>query len=135
MIARGTNWHVAIQVGVLAGLGFLAAVHLWEAFVDLDRSDERILNETAERNERSTPRSFILPATPAVALEQERQLAEKAAFQLVAKCLSQLRELGFGIPDSDVKLVEAVFAFQKQHGLSATGKLDDLTKEALKCAD
>jgi hypothetical protein len=137
MLTRGAKWHAAIQAGVLAGLGILAAVQLWNPFVDLDNYDEQITSETAERNERSTPRSFVLPATPAVALEQERQLAEKTTFHLVAKCMSHLRELGFSIPDNETvlnaQLVAAIFQFQNQEGLTATGKLDEPTKEALKC--
>jgi hypothetical protein len=41
------------------------------------------------RNERSTPRSFILPATPAVALAQQRRLREPPD-EAISLCLEQL---------------------------------------------
>jgi hypothetical protein len=55
-------------------------------------STQADISDTAERNERSTPRSFVLPATPAVALEQERQMAGEAEFRLIHRADPGKRE-------------------------------------------
>jgi hypothetical protein len=134
---RAVNLHRAIQVCVLAAFGIIVAGHIWSALTSAGRPDDRGLVQIAERNEDSTPRSFILPATPGVALEQERQKREKDPVPVIADCLSKLRERGVNIAenetDFDVKLVEAVFELQRQTGLPATGKLDDTTKSYLRC--
>ena len=92
----------------------------------------------AERNERSTPRSFILPATPGVAFEQERQQSDKAKQAQSATCVGMLSDLGYQVGDSatllNAKLVEAVYVFQVTHKLPATGRLDQATMRAIKCA-
>jgi murein L,D-transpeptidase YcbB/YkuD len=138
-IVRRTKWNQAIQVSVIASVGILAVIHLWRSFSGSETDYREAFSGAAIRNEESTPRSFVLPATPAVAIEQERQEADKVAFRAVAKCLWHLRAAGFDIPDNEAtfnaKLVIAVFEFQKQNGLSTTGKLDNLTKEALQCTN
>ena len=45
-----------------------------------------------ERNEQSTPRSFVLPATPAVAIEQEQRAKELRAGLSSEKCISNIYE-------------------------------------------
>ena len=47
------------------------------------------------RNERSTPRTFILPATPAIADEQERRLVLMSKKEQIQKCMLKLYDLGF----------------------------------------
>lgn len=100
------------------------------------QSDES-LEILAERNERSTPRSFILPATPGVAFEQEDQQAGTARQAQMAKCVEALRVLGYDSGDSttflNAKLVEAVYTYQLAHKLPRTGRFDALTMEMLKC--
>jgi len=90
------------------------------------------------RNERSTPQSFILPATPAIAFEQERQLEEKANQDQIAACVWQLKNLGYDVGDGrpmlNVQLVEAIYKFQTEHRLLATGRLDPVTMKVMGCS-
>ena len=134
MIAE--HWDTRLQVAVVASVGLLAAMEWWNPSNVSSYGDGPGI-ESAERNEQSTPRSFVLPATPAVALEQERQLAQGSAFPFATKCVWELRERGFAIPMSgdifDVKVTEAIFEFQRTNGITPTGKLDETTREALKC--
>jgi murein L,D-transpeptidase YcbB/YkuD len=92
------------------------------------------------RNDRSTPPTFILPATPAVAREQELRLRERGDKRLAAvlnKCAAELVVRGYDVGDEMVsfnaKLIEALFTFQQEHGLAPTGKLDQRTMRALGC--
>jgi len=91
----------------------------------------------AQRNERSTPRSFVLPATPAVAEEQQEQARELKEGMDVFRCLGRLRELGYGADDTLPVLratnLEAVFRFQKDHGITPTVRFDRETVRLLKC--
>lgn len=91
----------------------------------------------AVRNESSTPRSFVLPATPGLAFEQERQARGRDQQGEVARCLRALIDLGYDVGDgrttSNVYLVEAVYRFQTSHQLVPTGRLDDETKEVMRC--
>jgi len=93
-------------------------------------------NDTA-RNERSTPRSFVLPATPGIAFEQERQVAERADQGQIATCVGRLKDLGYDVGDGrsmlNVQLVEALYRFQIEHHLLATGHLDPATIRAMRC--
>ena len=67
---------------------FLSTVFCLVTFIFFGLSqlstERKLLYEGSDkgRNERSTPRSFILPATPAVALEQERKKIVSASFVL-----------------------------------------------------
>ena len=69
-----------------------------------------------DRNERSTPRSFVLPATPGIAFEQELQIAEKDNRDQIATCVVRLKNLGYDVGDRrpmlNVQIVEAVFTFK-----------------------
>jgi Putative peptidoglycan binding domain len=93
------------------------------------------------RNERSTPRSFILPATPAVAFEQETRSAKNSTTAIsrhqVAVCAIRLLDLGYDVGDEPVafnaKLSEAIYEYQKKYSLNKTGKLDPATIRSLSC--
>lgn len=89
-----------------------------------------------ERNERSTPRSFVLPATPGIAFEQERQDVGRANLNL--KCVRRLQDLGYEAEDRslmlNIQLVEAVYRHQVMNGLPATGRLDLATMKSLECS-
>ncbi len=89
------------------------------------------------RNERSTPRSFVLPATPGVAFAQESLKATGVYSRQVSKCVSMLRTLGYQIDGDEnllnAKVVEAIYIFQSDRNLPTTGKADELTMRALKC--
>jgi len=128
----------ALQIGViLCAIGLLFS-HWVKADRDSGGSEfETSLESVAGRNERSVPRSFILPATPAVAFEQEAQKSDAVRQTQVAKCVAALRILGYQQADSktflNAKLVEAVSTYQRTHNLPATGRLDELTMGMLKC--
>jgi hypothetical protein len=93
------------------------------------------------RNERSTPRSFILPATPAVALEQEMRSADDSAADMtrrqIAICATRLLDMGYDVGDEAVsfnaKLSQAIYEYQRAQGLNKTGKLDPETIRSLSC--
>lgn len=101
------------------------------------RWDDRVGQQPSERNERSTPRSFILPATPGVAEEQERQARELTDGVDTFGCLRKLRALGYEADDAPPALrarnVDAIFHFQGDRGMNATGRLDPKTAKALGC--
>lgn len=91
----------------------------------------------SERNERSSPRSFILPATPGVAFQQERENNSREGPDQIAKCADMLRNLGYRIDGNETllnpKLIEAIYTFQVDHNLPATGKIDQATRRLIKC--
>lgn len=90
-----------------------------------------------ERNEQSTPRSFILPATPAVAIEQEQRAKELRAGLSTEKCISKLRDMGYQIDDMEASFnatyIKAVIEFQKVNNLKITGIPDVETRKRIGC--
>ena len=89
------------------------------------------------RNERSTPRSFILPATPAVAFEQERKEGLMEQAETIRSCMLRLYDHGYQ-PGSlnnitGVHVLIATLEFQEDSGLSESGELDLETRKALEC--
>lgn len=90
-----------------------------------------------ERNDQSTPRSFILPATPAVAIEQEKRAAELRSGLSTEKCISKLQDLGYQIDDMDTSFnatyIKAIIEFQKSNGMLITGSADSHTRAKLGC--
>jgi len=129
----------ALQIAViLCAVGLL--FYHWRQ-VDLESDAQQLAltqDPLANRNERSVPPSFILPATPGVAFEQEAQQANGTSQTHVAKCARALRELGYDPGESmtfpNAHLVEAVYTYQLAHNLPTTGRLDEATMEKLKCA-
>ncbi len=117
----------------LLTLGALYYNQIYLASTDVHRVDP----EDAERNENSTPRSFILPATPAVAEEQERKISKAGDLKSEAKCIFKLIDLGYQIdsfdPSFNATLIAATYKFQVQNHLSASGRLDHATKQSLGC--
>ena len=93
--------------------------------------------DDSDRNENSTPKSFVLPATPAVAEEQERKKTEILKGILADKCMSKLKDLGYPIDDFDTsfnaKLVEAILSYQSKSKLNKTGQLDVETRKKIGC--
>ena len=90
-----------------------------------------------ERNDQSTPRSFVLPATPAVAIEQEKRAAELRSGLSTEKCIGRLRDLGYQIDDMDTSFnatyIKSIIEFQKSKGLMVTGNADVQTRAKLGC--
>lgn len=89
------------------------------------------------RNEQSTPRSFILPATPAVAEEQERKLQNPNNNFYTDWCLLKLHDSGYEIDEFsssfNAKYIEALIEFQKNNSLPITGQADSKTRKLLGC--
>lgn len=127
-----------LQISVVIGT-ILVVASTWMGDRDLDGylTEKSQGQQDVERNERSTPRSFILPATPGVAFEQERQKLDKIREFQIAKCAAMLRTHGFRVNDEgtllNAKLVEAIYTFQVAHNLAASGQLDEPTMRELKC--
>lgn len=130
--------HKALQIGVILCAVGLSFIHWTKAVRDSGKYQfDEFPESLAERNERSIPRSFILPATPGVAFEQEAQRADAARQAQIARCVAALRVLGYDPGDSttfiNAKLVEAVYTYQVARKLPGTGSLDELTMGMLKC--
>ena len=136
--ARQTpNWVLQILV-VLSASGLLALNWIGHRSVNLNIYGLHAVDEHGTgRNERSTPRSFVLPATPGVALAQESLKATGVYPRRVSKCVSVLRTLGYPIDGDEsvlnARVVEAIYTFQIDQHLPTTGKVDQLTMRALKC--
>lgn len=90
-----------------------------------------------DRNERSSPRSFILPATPAIAFEQE--LAKDTKDEEKNKCIATLHSLGYDIGRRDItgnaRLVASIYKYQKKNNIEANGMLDTVTRDTLGCSE
>lgn len=95
--------------------------------------------QESSRNERSTPRSFVLPASPEIALQQERRRVQASSPHLTAlKCLAHLMQRGYwlgGEPSvNDAQTIEALYEFQLNQGIAGTGRLDEATMRYLQCS-
>jgi murein L,D-transpeptidase YcbB/YkuD len=120
-------------------LGINIAFHWIRA--DINQVNLSTYPSESERNERSTPRSFILPATPAVAFEQELRSGKNSEIttskRQIAVCAIRLIDLGYDVGDESVafnaQLSEAIYEYQKSQGLNKTGQLDPATIRSLSC--
>ena len=135
--SRRRTFQKVLQIGVI-----FSAVGVWSSHwmksnsesvgTQIDLSQDSFV----QRNERSVPRSFILPASPGVAFEQEAQRANAARQIQITNCVGALKVLGYDPGDAtflNAKLVEAVYTYQVTHKLPATGRLDPSTMGMLKC--
>lgn len=115
----------------------VSILSIQKGYLTVTRSHMTMDEDDSDRNENSTPRSFVLPATPAVAEEQERKKAEILKGIRVDKCISKLKEIGYPIDDFDTsfnaKFVEAILNFQSRSQLNKTGQLDIETRKKLGC--
>ena len=119
---------------------FNTAVSVAVVSIDKDVEEYRIAPSDDgmrdERNERSTPREFVLPATPAVTkIVEERR--ERSTDVVSVRCLVALtrleRPVYFSEPANSAANRAAVFEFQRDSGLPKHGKLDSATRESLAC--
>jgi hypothetical protein len=136
--ARQTASRVLQILVVLSASGLLTLNWIGHRSVKLEIYGLHAVEEHGTgRNERSTPRSFVLPATPGVAIAQESLKATGVYPRRVYKCVSVLRTLGYQIDGDEsllnAKVVEAIYRFQIDQHLPATGRVDELTMRALKC--
>ena len=113
-------------------IGVLSSVYLHGAAVS---NSAREVDEG--RNEGSTPRSFVLPATPAVALIQEAKTERKQREKVIKICMLKLIDEGFYVRDiddiHDDQIPISVIRFQIRQALEKTGEFDLVTREALSC--
>ena len=89
-----------------------------------------------ERNERSTPRQFVLPATPAVAeIDEERRERSPEAVEMgCLVTLAQREKLVYlGESAGSAANKAAVFEYQRDNELPANGILNVATRAALEC--
>lgn len=128
-----------LQIAVILGAASLLGIKLLGG-VPFEANYSTLIQKKDHargRNERSTPRSFVLPATPAVALAQEAMKDNGFSMQRLLRCVSVLRTLGYDIEGDEnllnAKVVEAIYTFQKDRDLNPSGKLDFRTMRALKC--
>lgn len=128
----------------IAGYSFLTIIYaatiapfLYVASLNLAQNPQLMREGDPGRNERSTPRTFVLPSSPAVALEQERKLALVHQSGMISYCMTRLQELGYyegSIDDIfDIHLFIAALRFQAELEIPKTGELDALTRGALDC--
>jgi Putative peptidoglycan binding domain len=114
----------------------LSAV-LFLALNILSQEKHHMMMDDHQRNENSTPRTFILPATPAVAKEQEDRESNKNIYFDKLKCVEKLERLNYDIGDElvsfNAKLKVAIYEFQKTKNIRADGILNSKTKGALGC--
>lgn len=90
------------------------------------------------RNERSTPRSFVLPSTPAVAdiqVEKKKLLKEK---EMILKCIYFLEKVsGKQLKNNDdifdFRIKLAILEFQKEKNLNLSLQFDSETRKLLQC--
>ena len=89
---------------------------------------KEISQEDPGRNERSTPREFILPATSAVARAQENKHKLKLQGVDIGKCLAIIRSKGFSLMSDEiirnVELKRAIMIVQEEIDMTQTGDLD-----------
>lgn len=98
---------------------------------------DQTVNDDIGRNERSTPRAFILPATPAVALIQEKKKQVREEEYQIKHCMLKLHDNGYSFANfediQDIKIVVATVDYQKRNNLPLTGEFDSETRKNLGC--
>lgn len=125
-------------IGTLTVLYILTLGALYYTYVYVVPAKVQAMDpDDMERNENSTPRSFILPATPAVAEEQERKLSKSDDLRSEAKCIVKLIDLGYPVdsfdPSFNATLIAATYKFQSEQHIVPSGRLDRITKSRLGC--
>lgn len=108
---------------------------LW-IFKDNFTKTESISVEEA-RNERSTPRSFILPANPAVAAEQQRKKMILKDRENIQRCVINLVDKGYKLANVEMitsdDVVFETIRYQLDIGIQPTGTFDKTTRLNLLC--
>lgn len=130
-----TRSHTCARVAVVLSFLLLLAWQFQES--TQKRDDQGFADSAEDRNEQSTPRSFVLPATPMVAIMNEQEAQAGADVVAMRRCIQALHAAGYAIEQLDTRfnaeLIEAVYRFQHQFRLAETGVLDAVTKEKLGC--
>jgi hypothetical protein len=91
----------------------------------------------AGRNENSTPRTFVLPATPAVAGQQERLQKLIDNEPTIKRCMLALFDEGYPIGNieaiDNIHLFVSLIRFQRTSQIDVTGEFDFQTTDKLGC--
>jgi hypothetical protein len=89
------------------------------------------------RNENSTPRTFILPANPAVAAEQERKIELERSREQIQRCVISLVDRGHKFSNVEKITSDDVFfetlRYQFDINITPTGEFDEVTRKNLSC--
>lgn len=113
----------------------LPFVFLWVAQNNFVKPD--VVKVDAGRNENSTPRTFILPANPAVAAEQEEKIKIIENRDQIQRCIIALVDRGYSFDNvENITSDEVLFAtmrYQFSFDLEPTGKFDERTRVSLTC--
>lgn len=115
----------------------ISSLSIYKGFYVANFHQSAMDESDVNRNENSTPRSFILPATPAVTMEQERKKQDKLSDSEFNKCVSILASKGYVVDEIDfnynAKLIENLLAYQNNLNLIRSGRLDPVTRKSLGC--
>lgn len=88
----------------------------------------------ASRNEESTPRQTVLPSSPAISSRLPAE-APDAPVEAILRVKAILTTLGYEVGRFDglmtARLKAALYTYQINHGLAATGSLDQPTMNRL----
>ena len=114
---------------------------LFSTFYYLINNQEKALYKIENdpgRNEGSTPRTFVLPASPPVVEEQERKQSLLARKSEIQKCMFKLYDLGYkdlGSFDDifDFKVTVTLINFQRANNLKVSGEFGNETMQKLGC--
>ena len=94
-------------------------------------SPEDSTTTLSHRNERSTPRVSVLPASPAIT--HDREHSEERLSVVLAKAV--LLRLGYPVGRLDdrttAKFKAALFRYQRARGIPSSGTLDEATLRSL----
>jgi len=89
------------------------------------------------RNENSTPRTFVLPATPAVAAEQEKLQKLLDNEPKIKLCMLALIDKGYSVGNieavDNIHTVVSLIRFQSASHIEVTGEFDSGTAAKLGC--
>ena len=129
------RYRILLRAQLIAAMAVATAVQL-PAHADAPSplasiSPEDSATILSHRNERSTPRASILPASPAIA--HDRQHPGDHLSVGLAKAV--LLRLGYPVGRLDdrttAKFKVALFRYQRAHGIPSSGTLDEATLRSL----
>ena len=134
------NKNIFYFINSVTFLSFITIISLLyvQVFNEKQISISPFKEDDPTRNERSTPRTFILPATPAVADEQERRIGLYLQAKEIQRCMLKLydkgyKDIGKFNDYSNFKITVSIIKFQRNNNLEVTGKLNKQTKTKLGC--
>lgn len=126
-----------IAISTLVCMATLIALINSDNYFNIERDKNHYNAKDKGRNERSTPRTFILPATPAVALVQEKKRFLIEHEVQIKHCMLKLHDLGYKIMNFedifDIHIYIALMDYQMLKGLPITGEFDEETISRLGC--